>query len=75
MFQAYKSRLRRTKSDRYLFSLFVFTWHGAEKGADRFYAWPHALFHLKIRFYVFFSICTYTNTLLFKNSSTFFSNK
>ena len=25
----------------------VFTSHVAEKGPDRFYAWPDALFHLK----------------------------
>ncbi|PEK94155.1 hypothetical protein EXW39_01865 [Bacillus mycoides] len=26
---------------------FVLAWHGAGKGADRFYAWPDALFRLK----------------------------
>ncbi|PFZ09762.1 hypothetical protein COL60_12580 [Bacillus pseudomycoides] len=41
------------------FSLFVFTRHGAEKGADRFYAWPDALSHLKIKFYVGLLICIY----------------
>lgn len=31
-----------------VFSL-CFTWHGAGKGTDRFYAWPDALSHLKGR--------------------------
>ncbi|EEM05765.1 hypothetical protein bmyco0002_17380 [Bacillus pseudomycoides] len=30
-----------------MFSLFVFTGHGAGKGFDCFYAWSDALFHLK----------------------------
>ncbi|CAI8718164.1 hypothetical protein EMIT019CA3_130081 [Bacillus pseudomycoides] len=29
------------------FSPFVFTWHGAQKGSDRFFAWPDPLSHLK----------------------------
>ncbi|PEE40709.1 hypothetical protein COL91_00065 [Bacillus pseudomycoides] len=36
-----------TKRALHSFSPFVFTWHGAQKGFDRFYAWPDALSHLK----------------------------
>jgi len=36
-----------TKADLYLLSPYVFIWHGAEKGSDRFYAWLDALSHLK----------------------------
>ncbi|CAI8735328.1 hypothetical protein EMIT079MI2_140023 [Bacillus sp. IT-79MI2] len=42
-----------------MFFPFVFTWHGAGKGSDHFYVWPDALSHLKIGFYVGFSICNY----------------
>jgi len=36
----------KTKADLHSFSPFVFTWHGAKKGSDRFYAWPDPLFPL-----------------------------
>ncbi|PFW97309.1 hypothetical protein COL29_04640 [Bacillus pseudomycoides] len=43
-----------------MFSPFVFTWHGAGRGSDRFYAWlrMHSLTK-KERLYVSFSICIY----------------
>ncbi|TBX56247.1 hypothetical protein E0M27_14235 [Bacillus mycoides] len=31
------------------FYFLIFTWHGAEKGSDRFYAWLDALSYLKKR--------------------------
>ncbi|WP_243521352.1 hypothetical protein [Bacillus pseudomycoides] len=37
----------KTKENPHSFSPFVFTWHGAEKGSDRFYAWSDAPFHPK----------------------------
>ncbi|OUM48999.1 hypothetical protein BW425_10350 [Bacillus pseudomycoides] len=46
----------KTKSDLHSFSLFVFTWHGAGKRSDRFYAWTDALYHLKKGLYWFFNI-------------------
>ncbi|MDR4187596.1 hypothetical protein FO521_10860 [Bacillus pseudomycoides] len=51
-FQTSKSRPWKTKSDLYSFSLFVFTWHGAKKGSDRFYAWPDPLSLLKGKFFI-----------------------
>ncbi|PFW64151.1 hypothetical protein COL20_05965 [Bacillus sp. AFS075034] len=45
------------------FSLFSFTWHGAEKGSDRFYAWPDSLFHLKRKvLWQFFNLYLYIST-------------
>ncbi|OUM47935.1 hypothetical protein BW425_15660 [Bacillus pseudomycoides] len=43
-----------------MFSLFVFTWHGAGKGPDRFYAWLDALSHLKRRV-----LCRFFNLYLY----------
>lgn len=48
----------KTKRNLHSFSPFVFTWHGAKKGSDRFYAWLDDLSHLK-RVYVDFSTCIY----------------
>ncbi|PGE98871.1 hypothetical protein COF51_06785 [Bacillus pseudomycoides] len=42
------------------FSPFIFTWHGAQKGSDRFFAWPDPLSHLKrMVFYQFFNLYSY----------------
>ncbi len=32
----------KTKGNHYSFSPSIFTWHGAEKGTDRFYPWLDA---------------------------------
>ncbi|PEI90586.1 hypothetical protein CN679_17090 [Bacillus pseudomycoides] len=49
-----------TKRALHSFSPFVFTWHGAQKGFDRFYAWPDALSHLKrMVFCQFFNLYSY----------------
>ncbi|PEE38589.1 hypothetical protein COL91_12940 [Bacillus pseudomycoides] len=65
-FSIYKLQLRITKGDRYLFSLFVFTWHGAGKESDRFYAWRDALSHLKRRIlFRFFNLYLYSSVQLF----------
>ncbi|MBC6975564.1 MULTISPECIES: hypothetical protein [unclassified Bacillus (in: firmicutes)] len=37
--------------------IFVFSWRGAEKGFDRFYAWPDILTHPKKKNLILFSIC------------------
>ncbi|PED73752.1 hypothetical protein CN680_11820 [Bacillus pseudomycoides] len=41
--------------------LFVFTWHGAGKGSDRFYAWPVTLSHQKRKVF-----CRFFNLYLYK---------
>ncbi|MDR4324936.1 hypothetical protein FOS08_02940 [Bacillus pseudomycoides] len=42
------------------FSPFIFTWHGAQKGSDRFFAWPDPLSHLKrMVFCQFFNLYSY----------------
>ncbi|OOR51692.1 hypothetical protein COM13_05340 [Bacillus pseudomycoides] len=55
----------------HLFSLFVFTGHGAGKGFDRFYAWSDALFHLKKKdFMPFFNLYLYIvlNVIIYKRT-------
>jgi len=55
--------IRRRKGDLHSFSLSVLPWHEAEKGSDRFYAWPYALSHLKRRG-LFGFIFLYLNRIL-----------
>ncbi|PDY13072.1 hypothetical protein CN535_20305 [Bacillus pseudomycoides] len=51
--------LRKTKGTLHSLSPSVFTWHGAEKGSDRFYAWLDALSYLKRRGFVVFNLDLY----------------
>ncbi|OUM47089.1 hypothetical protein BW425_20475 [Bacillus pseudomycoides] len=63
--------LRRRKGDLHSFSLSVFTWHGAGRGSDRFYARPDALFHLKRKGLCrFFNLNLYTLKLKNECNST-----
>ena len=49
-----KSLLCRRKSNLHLFARSVFTSQVAEKGPDRFYAWPDSFSHLKRGFFMSF---------------------
>ncbi|EEM12294.1 hypothetical protein bmyco0003_9400 [Bacillus pseudomycoides] len=53
----------KINGDFHSFSPFVFTWHGAKKGPDRFYAGAGTQ---KERFYIGFSICIYIDFPTYK---------
>ncbi|PGE98782.1 hypothetical protein COE80_14190 [Bacillus pseudomycoides] len=53
----------KINGDFHSFSPFIFTWHGAKKGPDRFYAWADTLSHLKKKvLYRFFNLYLYSLT-------------
>ncbi|PDY45583.1 hypothetical protein CON99_11065 [Bacillus pseudomycoides] len=62
----------KTKEVLHSFSPSVFTWHGAEKGTDRFYPWSYSLSRLKrkvlfhffnLHLYIHFNFLAYKSRL------------